>query len=114
MGTHYEDAGTFTDLKGILNNLLDLRLPGKEEPKNEFWSFRGQRNADWGLSIVHRSYKSHDKHDVYLDSYEQYRRRMVIHKDVDYNFNDKNPWLWLFMHSIIICIPGCWIGQAIR
>jgi hypothetical protein len=93
---HYEEVGTFSNLKEILNYLLDLRLPGKKEIMNEFWSFRGQRDATWNLSIAPRSTANQNNRDIHFECIEQYKRRMINHEDLDYDFYDKNPWWWLF------------------
>ena len=98
---------SFDNLSGILDYLLELRLPRekeKEEAKeadNVFWSFRGQRKEEWHLSIDHHSVKNAkpDDEDVNGDKYDkwfsQYKKRMLHSREHDY-LNEKNPWWWLF------------------
>jgi len=94
----------YRDVSEILAYLLKLRLPNKNdnESKNEFWSFRGQRDQEWNLSIDHHSVKlpATDKNDDIIgDKYDkwftQYQKRMLHSREHDY-LNEKNPWWWLF------------------
>ena len=93
----------YRELDEILNELLTLRLPynRKHENKNEYWSFRGQRDSDWKLKPAPHSnvaltdkdnLKNEDSYDIW---FSQYKKRMLHSRAHDY-LNKQNPWWWLF------------------
>jgi hypothetical protein len=95
---------SFGDLNEILHYLLKLRLPDDKEKNNVFWSFRGQRNHEWHLSIKHHSVgtpttdaNDDTENDKYDKWFSQYKKRMLHSREHDYlSENGKNPWWWLF------------------
>jgi len=84
---------TCDNLDDILNHLLELRLSGKKENLNEYWSFRGQRNKDWNLAITPRTDSTESFN--YEENLYQYQKRMLNDRTLDYMI-EKNPWWWLF------------------
>jgi len=90
--------GTYDNLGEILNRLLGMRLAGKEDNKNVFWSFRGQRNKDWDLAVTPRIKEKDTKEKEpfgYGNALYQYQKRMLNDRTLDYML-EKNPWWWLF------------------
>jgi hypothetical protein len=83
----------YTNLNDILDYLFNLRLPKSGEHKNEYWSFRGQRDETWGLSITPRP-TPNEPFD-YEEALFQYKKRMLNDRTLDY-MHDKNPWWFLF------------------
>jgi len=93
---YYKD---FNWYKCLLKDESDIRkkiLPTeKEQNKNQFWSFRGQKNEDWFLSITPHT-ENYGKHLLYEEWFKQYKKRMVALRGEPDHIDKENDWNWLF------------------
>jgi len=83
-------------LKEEYSDIIKKILPAeKDQNKNQFWSFRGQKDEEWSLSVSPHKENS-GKHIFYEEWFKQYKKRMAaLRGEPDYIKKD-DDWNWLF------------------
>jgi len=88
-GNYFET--TVEDLCSFIDLTMCLRAPDLR--KQEFWSFRGQRDETWNLGIKYK-FEGTKESDINL-CFEQFKKRCKEFPQPDY-LSEEDEWNWMF------------------